>query len=101
MKILLEYEKQPNIVDYIAQPLSKIELKDILQKLNLPASSIVRKNDANADLKAVNWDDEEIALELLSKHPELLERPIIVKGKEAVLGRPPENVRKLFSGTSS
>ncbi|MCX8072373.1 MAG: arsenate reductase (glutaredoxin) [Candidatus Binatia bacterium] len=94
---LLQERRVPlEVVEYLKQPLSLEELKALRQKLGMPASQWVRKKEkefALAGLSA-NSTDEEI-LAAMARYPILMERPIVVRGKKAVLGRPPERVLEL------
>ena len=82
------------IIDIIEDPLSPLELKTVLKKLNQSIFSIVRTKDRLylenfADKK---YTDEEW-LAILSKNPSLIQRPSIIKGAIAMLGSPLENVK--------
>lgn len=85
------------IVEYLNNVPSKEELKDLLTKLNLKAEDILRKSEAvfKDNYKGKNLSEDEW-IDAMIKHPKLIERPIVVKGKRAVLGRPPENVLELL-----
>lgn len=89
---------EPEIVEYLNEPPSVEELDDLLKKLRLEPRDIMRKEEAEyKDLKLKDRKlERDEALRLLVKHPKLIERPIVVKGRNAVLGRPPENVKELF-----
>jgi arsenate reductase len=89
---------EPEIVEYLNEPPSVEELDDLLKKLRLEPRDIMRKGEAEyKDLKLKDRElERDEALRLLVKHPRLIERPIVVKGQSAVLGRPPENVKKLL-----
>ncbi len=87
----------PKIVKYLETPPSAAELKTLIAQLGIPAADLVRKSEdvykttyAGKTLSDAQWIDAMV------KHPVLIERPIVVKGRTAVLGRPPENVKKLF-----
>lgn len=88
----------PEIKLYLDTPPSVTELDDVLQALGMPPEAIVRKGEdaykelglATKTLTRQEW------LQTLHDHPKLIERPIVVKGKKAVLGRPPENVQALL-----
>jgi len=96
---LLEEKGVPHkIVDYLKDPPSEAELKRILKKLGLKAGDIVRKGEAvYADLGLKDRDatDYEL-LALMVKNPILIERPIVVSGGKAAIGRPPEAVLKIL-----
>ncbi len=85
-------------VNYFIAPLATDELGSILGKAGLGARDVLRKRDrAYAEL---GLDDaafsEERLLAAIVEHPGLLQRPIVVRGERAVLGRPVERVRELF-----
>lgn len=96
LALLEEKGIAPKIVDYLKAPLSEAELKALLGQLGLKARDIVRSKEPKfAELK-LGLEDEAALIKAMSRHPELLERPIVVRGEKAVLGRPPENVLRLF-----
>ncbi len=85
-------------VEYLKNPLTTQDLTAILKKLEMPASALVRKTEAaykelfkGKDLSEKEW------IEAMIKYPKLMERPIVVKGKKAVVGRPTEKVLELLS----
>jgi len=97
LDIITENQQDVTIVEYLKNPLTKAEIADLLVKLNMPAKDIIRKgeqefkdNYKGKDLSEDEW------LDAMVKFPKLIERPIIVKGDKAVIGRPPENVKLLF-----
>jgi len=96
LNIIKENNIQPTIRLYLDDPLSIDEIKSLLIKLNTTADKIVRKNEEI--YKKLNLEDanEYLLIENISKNPILLERPIVVKGELAIIGRPPENVMKLL-----
>jgi len=97
LALLQENEVEPKIVEYLATPPTAAELKSILTKLGMKPEQLVRKgedvyrtNYAGRTLTDAQW------IEAMVKHPILIERPIVVSGERAVLGRPPENVKQLL-----
>lgn len=88
----------PEIVLYLETPLSAEQLQAILSKLGISARQLLRKGeDAYKDNNLA--DDSLSEAELINKmveFPKLIERPIVIKGEQAVLGRPPENVQSLL-----
>ena len=86
-----------NIIKYLDNPPTANELRIIVDKLGLPVKSIVRKNEAiyKEKYKGKDITDNEW-FKILEEHPILIERPIVIKGDKAVLGRPPENVEQLL-----
>ncbi len=88
---------EPQIVEYLKTPPTKEELCDLLRKLGMKPAQLVRKGeDVYKDRFAGKALSDEQWLDALAKHPILIERPIVVKGAKAVLGRPPENVLGLL-----
>lgn len=83
-------------VNYIKDPLSADELKDLLRRASLTPQDVLRtKEPAHRELIAgKNLSDAEL-LKLMAAHPELIQRPIVVRGEKAVLARPVENLSKL------
>ncbi|MEH6558708.1 MAG: arsenate reductase (glutaredoxin) [Oceanicoccus sp.] len=88
----------PEIVYYLETPLAKNEIKTLLKKLGISARALLRKGeDAYKDNNLNSMDlDDDYLVAMMAAHPKLIERPIVVKGVEAVLGRPPENVLTLI-----
>ena len=97
LEILNNSKQEFEIVDYIKNPLSEIEVKKLLKKLGFTPIELVRKNEAiwKENYKGKDLSDAEI-IKAMTTHPKLIERPIVVKGDKAVLGRPPENIEKLI-----
>jgi arsenate reductase (glutaredoxin) len=88
----------PKIIEYLKTPPSVVELKRILKKLGLKPRDIVRKGEAvyaELGLKDRDVTDDEL-LTLMVENPILIERPIVVAGDHAALGRPPEAVLKIL-----
>ena len=97
LELLRENGIEPNVVEYLKTPPDKAALRKITRMLGLTAEQIVRKGEdtfkQNLAGKSLNEDQW---LEALAEHPILIERPIVVKGAQAILGRPPENVLELL-----
>lgn len=86
------------IIDYLKTPPSREELCALLKKLGMkPAELVRRSEDVFKENYAGKTLDDEQWLDALATHPILIERPIIVRGDFAVIGRPPEKVLELFS----
>ena len=85
------------IIEYLNEIPSKKELKLILMQLNLKPTDILRKGEAvyKEKFKTSNFNDDEW-LQVMIENPKLIERPIVIKGNKAILGRPPENVLDLL-----
>jgi len=85
---------KPKIIDYLKTPASAAELKSILKKLGLKAQDLLRKGEpryAELGLKERQLDEDAL-IALMVENSILIERPIVVSGGKAAIGRPPENV---------
>lgn len=89
---------EPTIVLYLETPPTNESLKKTLKQLGISARELLRKGEAEyKELNLVNpelTEDDLIAAMIAT--PKLIERPIVIKGETAVLGRPPENIEELF-----
>jgi len=87
-----------DIIEYLKTPPAREALEKILAMLEGPAEDLVRKDKRFAELglKADNYIDQKKIVALLLQHPELMQRPIIVKGNRAVIARPPEKLTALL-----
>ena len=85
------------VIDYLKHPPSYAQLKDILVKLNMKPEEIIRKGESIYKQK---FKDKKFGFEewikIMTECPILIERPIVVKGNRAVLGRPIENINSLI-----
>ncbi len=97
LELLRRHGIEPEIVEYLKTPPTKEELRDILRKLGMKPQDIVRKGEAiyKEQFKGKELTDEEW-LDVLVQYPKLIERPIVVEGERAVIGRPPENALALI-----
>lgn len=98
LKLIQAAGIEPEVVLYLQDPPSSAELNAILSKLGINARDLLRKGeDAYKDnnLADKNLTDSQL-VEFMVKYPKLIERPIVIKGEQAVLGRPPENVTALL-----
>ena len=88
---------EPKIIEYLKNPPNVNELNKICKNLNMSAIDITRTNEK--EYKQLNIpmnDTDDVLIEKIVRHPKLLERPIVIKGKKGIIGRPPENVLKLL-----
>jgi len=98
LTILQEKGIEPEIVFYLETPPGAEDLKVLADKLGLQPREFLRKGEneyKQLGLKNPDHSEADI-LSAMARHPSLIERPIIVKGNHAVLGRPPENVLDLL-----
>ena len=97
LALLRENGVEPKVNEYLKTPPDEAALRDLLKKLGLCTHEILRtKETAYVSCGLSSESSEAEILFAIVAHPILLERPIIVKGNRAVIGRPPENVRELL-----
>ena len=97
LQLLRDNGYEPNIIEYLKNPPNVNELNEICENLNMSVIDITRTNEK--EYKQLNIpmnDTDDVLIEKIARHPKLLERPIVIRGKKAIIGRPPENVLKLL-----
>ncbi|MEN0108034.1 MAG: arsenate reductase (glutaredoxin) [Pseudomonas sp.] len=89
---------QPTVIRYLETPPSAAEISALLGKLKLSARELLRTGED--EYKTLNLGDASLSdaelIAAMAAHPKLIERPILVVGERAVIGRPPENVLELL-----
>ena len=97
LAFVTEKETEVEIIKYLETPPSKEALIDLLQKLNLKPIQLVRVKESIwiEQYKNKSLSDDAI-IEALAAHPILIERPIVIKGNKAIIGRIPEEVAQFI-----
>lgn len=98
LELIQKQGHKPEIIKYLETPPTVEELTEILSLLNLQPRELMRKGETeykdntmnNPSLSSVQL------IELMQKHPKVIERPIVVFNNNAIIGRPPENVLALL-----
>ena len=94
LQLLRDHGVEPEVIDYQKTPLDAQRLKKIIRLLGIQPIDLIRKKEklyktlGLADLQT----DNEALIKAMANHPILIERPIVVKGNKARIGRPPEAV---------
>jgi arsenate reductase len=98
LALLEAHGVQQRVIEYLKTPPTAAELEAIVAKLGMRPEQLVRKSEeiyessyAGKTLTDAQWIDAMVS------HPVLIERPIVLKGGSAILGRPPESVKQLFT----
>lgn len=95
--LLKENRINAEVIEYLKTPPTENEIVEILEKLNMKAFEIVRKGEEVFKSKFAGKEYSESEwIKILAENPILIERPIIVKGNKAVIGRPSENILELL-----
>jgi arsenate reductase (glutaredoxin) len=98
LQLLEERGLAPSIVRYLETPPSAAQLRELLDKLGLGPRQLLRSGEeAYQTLGLANTalSDEQL-IEAMVQHPKLIERPILIAGDKAVVGRPPEKVLEIL-----
>lgn len=99
LQLLQENGIEPEQVLYLEQTPSAEEISGLLKKLGMTARQLLRTGEDA--YKALSLSDkslsDEVLIQAMTEHPKLIQRPIVVKGDRAVLGRPPENALDLIA----
>lgn len=85
-------------VNYYLEPIPKTRLKELLRKMGIPARELLRtKEEIYKELGLAKKDcSEDEILDLMVKHPDLIQRPIVEKGPRAILARPAERLKEIL-----
>lgn len=98
LALLQEQGLQPEVVEYLQNTPSAAELRDILTKLGILARALLRTKED--DYKTLGLDNpalsEDDIIAAMVAHPKLIERPIVVCGAQARIGRPPQQVLEIL-----
>jgi len=97
LEILENSGKDFKILKYLEDVPSKEELTEVIRLLDISPEQLLRKNEAiwKENYRGKNLSDADI-IDAMIEHPKLIERPIVVNGKKAAIGRPPELIKKIL-----
>jgi len=98
LALLNEKGFKPTIIEYLNHPPDHETLKSILTKLGISARELMRTNEQaykDAKLDAPELTEDQLIDAMISQ-PVLIERPIVIHGNKAVIGRPPENILEII-----
>ncbi|RLD38831.1 MAG: arsenate reductase (glutaredoxin) [Bacteroidetes bacterium] len=97
LQYLHEKGIEPEVIEYLKNPLSETDVKDLLVRLHKKPTEIIRTQEAiyKSDFKGKNFTDDEW-VKILLEYPKLIQRPIVVKGPKAVLGDPASEIDVLL-----
>nr|AID57583.1 arsenate reductase [uncultured bacterium] len=95
LKLIEDAGETVETILYLDEPLSEAEIGALLAKLGFKeARQMMRRGEAiYKELNLKDESDEKALIRAMAEHPKLIERPIVVKGNRAIMGRPPENVQ--------
>ena len=99
LQLIVEAEQEVEVIEYLKNPPTAVQLRSVISLLDLTARDLVREGevllrDLDVDLSALSDD---AVIELIVANPILMQRPIVVGNGIAIIGRPPENVLRLWA----
>lgn len=96
--LMIDHDISPIIFEYLKEPLSPKDLKAVIAKLDIEPFELVRKGEAiyKENYRGKKLSDDQW-IEAMVSHPKLIERPIVIDGNRARLGRPPERILELIN----
>ncbi|MBT3376732.1 MAG: arsenate reductase (glutaredoxin) [Lentisphaerae bacterium] len=95
LEILTDRGSDPEIIEYLQEPLSADDIRLLASKLGLRPSQFLRKGEY-AELGIVAAETEDGIVRQMEQYPILIERPIVINGDKARIGRPPESVLEIL-----
>jgi len=103
LALLESNDISPEIIYYLEHPLSADQIRDLMAKLNITLSEMLRSSEPEFDEYDLSDTtlSEDLIMDIVVQHPNLIQRPILTHGGRAVIGRPPENVLTLIEKASS
>jgi len=98
VELLRERGVEFDAIEYLKTPPTREALEKILAMLEVPAAELVRKDKRFTELglKADDYTEPKKIVALLLEHPELMQRPIVIRGNRAIIARPPEKLTALL-----
>lgn len=98
LKLLVDQGLKPRVIEYLQNPPSSAELREILQRLGISPRALMRRKET--EYRESGLDDPDLSeqelLDAMSRYPKIIERPIVLANGKAALGRPPENVLRIL-----
>jgi arsenate reductase (glutaredoxin) len=98
LELLRAREVEFDIIEYLKEHPTRPALEKIIDLLDGPVADLVRKDKRFKELglNPASYADKKSVVALLLEHPELMQRPIVIRGKRAIIARPPEKLEALL-----
>jgi len=99
LELIKQHCDQVEVIEYLKTPPSAVELRDLLAKLGISARALLRSKEDEYQQLGLSDSalSEQQLIAAMVQHPKLIERPIVVNGDKAAIGRPAENVLTILS----
>jgi arsenate reductase len=97
---LQDHNVDHDVVQYLKTPLTRTQLETLVRDLEDPPADLVRhdKRFGELGLDTDGYTTKKAVVDLLAEHPELIQRPVVVRGDDAIIARPPEERLDAFLG---
>lgn len=93
LELLREHGVEPEIREYLTSAPTADEIEEVLKKLGMEPRALLRKKEGlYKELGLEHEEDPNALIQAMAEHPVLIERPVVIRGRKAALGRPPEQV---------
>lgn len=96
LALIEEKGMSPEVVEYLENPPSQAKLKAIISAMGVSPKDIIRKKEAKEEGVDAGALSDAALIKAMTEHPRIIERPIVVSGEKAAMGRPPENVLSIL-----
>ncbi len=97
LQLLRDNGHQPTVIEYLKNPPNVKELYNICKAMGKAPRELLRKGEHEYKTEKIHQiDGDDDLIMAMVRHPKLIERPIVIRGKRGIIGRPPENVLKLL-----
>jgi len=96
LTLIEEANQSVNIVEYLKNPLDQAEIRALLALLSIEPVQMMRTKETEFKEQQLCGADNDTLIAAMANTPKLMERPIVASDKQAIIGRPPENVLILF-----
>jgi arsenate reductase len=98
LEILRARKVEVDVIEYLKAHPTRQALEKIADMLDGPIADLVRKDKRFKELglEAAKYNDKKTVVALLLEHPELMQRPVVIRGKRAIIARPPEKLEPLL-----
>lgn len=98
LALIEEHGIEPEVIKYLETPPDVETIEKLLDQLGLEPRDLMRKKEKEYGELGLDDDslDRASLIRAMHEHPKLIERPIVIKGNKAILGRPPENVLEIL-----
>lgn len=97
LALIEENNQDVSIVEYLKTPLDETQIKHLLSLLNVSPIEMMRTKESEFAEQNLKGADDNTLITAMVSTPKLIERPIVTNEKNAIIGRPPENVLTLFN----